>query len=106
MQQELRVENRIDEKGNPAGGTVTGIGLDIRWQDGPLGRGEERNEPNGCFVETVIAASISRLDHYQESRFACQENAAALSCLRRALAILNERTAERERRAVEGTHNE
>jgi hypothetical protein len=51
--------NLDDLDGNPAGGHVLGTGLRIDWQDGPLGRGEGRSEPNGAFVETVITASSS-----------------------------------------------
>lgn len=46
-------ENRVDADGNPAGGSLSGKGLSIEWQDGPLGRGADRKEPNGAFVETV-----------------------------------------------------
>jgi hypothetical protein len=96
--------NLNDEMGNPAGGTVTGIGLSITWQNGPLGRGDERQAPNGAFVETVIAAAKSRLDFYQESKFACDDNAEAIVLLDQALAVLNRRTLAREAREVEGTH--
>ena len=34
--------NELDADGNPAGGSVNGNGLTIKWQDGPLGRGEDR----------------------------------------------------------------
>ena len=60
MIKECKVENYSDENGNPHGGMVAGIGLDITWQKGPLGRVEEgtRIEPNGAFVETVISAVV------------------------------------------------
>lgn len=97
-------ENKVDDNGNPAGGSVSGVGLSISWQDGPLGRGEDRKEPNGAFVETVIDAALKRIDFYQDSKFKCDENAEAASHLEKALSILNKRTADREARAVEGTH--
>lgn len=99
--------NTVDENGNPTGGDVTGVGLEILWQDGPLGRGADRQDPNGAFVETVIAAAKQRLEFYQTAsggRFACAENAIAIDYLREALVILNARTANREARQVEGTH--
>ena len=99
--------NFLDDNGNPAGGSVQGVGLRISWQNGPLGRGTDRKEPNGAFVETVIVAAINRIEFYQtasDGRFACDENAAALDSLHVALAILNERTARREAAQVEGTH--
>lgn len=97
-------ENRLDDQGRPAGGIVEGTGLLIRWQDGPLGRGAERQDPNGAFVETVIAAAKQRLDHYQSTQFACEENHEAAGHLAAALAWLQRRTAARELREVEGTH--
>ena len=59
MNQKIECDNNNDADGNPAGGTVSGVGLSISWQNGPLGRGTERREPNGAFVEGVIAAAIS-----------------------------------------------
>lgn len=104
MQQPFDAINNLDENGNPAGGNVSGVGLYIEWQDGPLGRGADREEPNGAFVETVIAAAKQRIEHYQSTRFACPENATAIEHLEVALAHLQARTADRERREVEGTH--
>lgn len=93
-----------DENGKPAGGEVVGMGLSINWQNGPLGRGADRQEPNGAFVETVIAAAVDRLEYYQGSGFACRENALAITKLEEALHWLNHRTQKREARGVEGTH--
>jgi len=98
------VQNHSDDKGNPAGGSVHGVGLDIVWQNGPLGRDGERIEPNGAFVETVIAAAVKRIEFYQASKFSCRDNAVALTHLETALLWLNKRTADREARKVEGTH--
>jgi len=108
MRQKFDYEsNDIDNNGNPAGGKIRVTGLTIDWQEGPLGRGADRQEPNGAFVETVIAAAINRIDFYQTSsggKFACRENAIALTHLETALLWLEKRTADREARAVEGTH--
>ena len=97
-------DNYVDEQGNPAGGIVTGKGLEITWQNGPLGRGENRQEPNGAFVETVIDAVAQRIAFYQNSKFHCIENAIALGHLNAALEVLNERTKARDDRDVEDTH--
>jgi hypothetical protein len=94
-----------DANGNPAGGVSCGKGFTISWQNGPLGRGEERKEPNGAFVETIIAAAKDRIEFYQKSRFNCEENARAILHLQAALDVLNSRTQDREKRAVEGTHS-
>ena len=93
-----------DADGNPAGGHTYGTGFAIAWQNGPLGRGEERIEPNGAFVETIIAAAKDRLEFYQQSKFKCDDNVEAIDLLDCALTVLNRRTAAREARAVEGTH--
>ena len=101
---DFRYENRRDVNSNPTGGYVSGVGLSIHWQDGPLGRGEDRKEPNGAFVETVIAAAMQRLEFYQDSKFKCDENRQAIYKLNEALEILHSRTQNREQRKVEGTH--
>lgn len=103
---DARFENWVDENGNPAGGMYNTTGIRIDWQDGPLGCGPERKEPNGAFVENVIDAAIKRIAFYQASKFSCRENAIALTHLETALLWLNKRTQDRQRREVEGTHNE
>ena len=96
--------HRNDENGNPAGGNTYGNGFAIAWQNGPLGRENDRKEPNGAFVEDIIYAAVNRLEFYQNSEFACEENAEALKALRLALEWLDSRTYNREKRGVEGTH--
>lgn len=95
----------------PAGGYTEGRGFEIHWQNGPLAVDGERRAPNGAFVEDVIQAAIGRLRVYQEGpipggvgRFRCRENALAITHLEEALHWLQARTADRERRGVEGTH--
>lgn len=104
MNQPITEQHDLDEHGNPAGGASNGTGIDIRWQNGPLGRGADRKEPNGAFVEGVIRAALGRIQHYQSTKFACRENALAITKLEEALHWLNHRTADREARDVEGTH--
>ena len=93
-----------DENGNPAGGNTYGNGFAIAWQNGPLGRGIDRKVPNGAFVEDIIFSAINRLEFYQNSKFACEENAEALKALRFASEWLDSRTLKRDKRGVEGTH--
>lgn len=93
-----------DEHGHPAGGHTHDIGIDIRWQNGPLGEGDERKIPNGAFVEGVIEAAIDRLEFYQGNGFSCRENALAITKLQEALHWLYHRTADRQERGVEGTY--
>jgi hypothetical protein len=106
VKQQIESHQFSDTNGNPEGGQTFAPGLSIAWQRGPLGRGEDRQAPNGCFVETVIEAAIDRLEFYQRSKFACEENALALEHLRRAAIALHERTRKRESRNVEGTHQQ
>lgn len=121
-------EHWNDTAGNPSGGSSFGNGFAISWQNGPLGRhvpGMDgccvqgrprkgpgckpectRKAPNGAFVEDVIAAAKDRIEYYQDSRFASAANAEAINHLEKALAVLHARTADREKRSVEGTHAE
>jgi len=101
---EFKSNNWNDVDGTPTGGSVLGIGLDIKWQEGALGRDGDRAEPNGAFVETVIAACTQRLEYFQDSKFKCRENALAITKLQEALHWLDSRTKDRESRDVEGTH--
>lgn len=107
MRQKITQTHTLDDDGNPTGGTTNGVGLYIQWQNGPLGRDAERGEPNGAFVEGVILAAIGRLQFFQTAsnkKFACRENALAITKLEEALMWLEERTRAREERKVEGTH--
>lgn len=104
MRQGITGNHEVDGEGNPAGGHTFGLGIRIEWQKGPLGRGEGREAPNGAFVEGVIQVAIDRLQFYQRSRFVCPENEEAIERLRAALIVLDKRTADREERDVEGTH--
>jgi hypothetical protein len=107
MRQHIDCTNDTDSDGNPAGGSVWGTGIEIEWQDGPLGRGELRVPPNGAFIEGVIAAAIQRLEFYQaEPKFRCRENAIAITKLEEAMHRLDDRTRSREARGVEGTHEQ
>jgi hypothetical protein len=104
MQNGFKSNHFKDNNGNPAGGTTYGTGFSISWQNGPLGRGEERQEPNGAFVEDIIMAARDRLMFYQNSKFKCQENEEAILALTNALVSLFVRTNKREDKGVEGTH--
>ncbi len=105
MIMDFESENIDDENGMPAGGYAKGVGFKIDWQNGPLGRGEYRKEPNGAFVETIIKAALQRIEYYNSTRFKCRENSIAITKLEEALLWLNKRTSDRELRRVEGTHS-
>jgi len=104
LQQQIVCVNWLDDEGRPAGGSVTACGLSIQWQNGPLVSGEDRIAPNGAFVETVLTAALQRLQHYQDGKFNCRENAFAITKLEEALHWLNARTSRRLADGVEGTH--
>jgi len=106
MEQEIMETHDVDEDGNPAGGHTTGRGLSISWQKGALVVDGKRIEPNGAFVEGAIAAAIGRLKWYQTTKFGCRENALAITKLEEGLHWLQHRTKDREKRGVEGTHQE
>ena len=103
----IQETHEVDEDGNPAGGTTVGTGINVRWQNGPLGRGADRVPPNGAFIEDLLLAVIGRLRFYQtasDGRFACRENALMLTHCEEALHWEQARTAAREEAGVEGTH--
>ena len=104
MRSKVTSNHFSDADGNPSGGTTYGQGFAIGWQNGPLGRGEGRNDPNGAFVEDIIAAVVDKLQFYQDSTLCCDENAEALVHLEDAGRILARRTVDREEREVEGTY--
>lgn len=105
MRTEFFEEHWLDGEGKPAGGVTTGTGFTISWQNGPLGRGDDRKEPNGAFVENIIDAAAGRLKAYQSTQFRCAENQEAIALLELALEHLNNRTARREAAGTEGTHD-
>lgn len=100
--------------GNPAGGYVTEGYYNpadgslprfyIRWQDGPLDRDVAFPNPNGAFVEDVLQACVVRLEFYQESEFACDENAEAIQKISEGIEALTRRRKDRQERGVEGKH--
>ena len=104
MNSPIHISHWNDSNGNPAGGCTFGRGFCISWQNGPLGRGANRRQPNGAFVEDIIKAAMDRLEFYQSSRFSCPENNRAIGYLTAALQTLASRTADRESRKVEGIH--
>lgn len=87
----------------PEGGNAWGTGFSISWQRGPLGQGDTRISPNGAFAETIIAVVKERLENYQHSRFACDENEKAIEYLAKALEVLDSRTKRRVKDETEGT---
>lgn len=110
---EIQVENIFNDDGNPTGGYVKGVGIDIKWQDGPLGWDYEANDypegeyPNGAFTEDIVLALIQRLEFFQnacEGKFRCKENAMAITKLEEVLMWFQKRHDNRVKRKVQGEH--
>lgn len=72
----------------------------VLFQNGPI------NEVgvNGITHEALLAIVADRLRSFQAGPFACKANACALTHIEEALHWLQQRTLERMRRGVEGTH--
>ena len=85
MRREINEKHDMDVATQPAGGHTKGLGFSINWQKGPLMVDGVRQEPNGAFVEDVIAAALGRMQHYQASEFKCRENALAITKLEECL---------------------
>jgi len=78
-------------------------GGELHFQDGPIGE----HGTNGTTNEEVIQALVDRITSLQqmnEGKYACKENAVAITHLETALAWLNLRTHRRLQRGVEGTN--
>ena len=71
----------------------------IHFQEGPIAEAGV----NGVTHEALIAILIDRLQSFQAGRYACRENALALTRLEEAQHWLHHRTRARMDRGVEGT---
>lgn len=72
----------------------------IVFQNGTI----PENGVNGITQEALLAIVIDRLRSFQAGEFACRENAIALTKLEECLHWLQQRTINRLRRGVEGSH--
>jgi hypothetical protein len=113
-----------DHKVNPANDTLTVAVLDepghggacheyeishpglqsvrISFQNGPINA--DGNGVNGLTHEVLLAIVADRLRGFQKGPYACKANACALTHIEEAQHWLQQRTLERMRRGVEGTH--
>lgn len=67
-------------------------------------KGEINNVLNGILLEDLILICIDQLEHFQNGKFACRENADTLTHLINALNSTRARQYERMLRGVQGTH--
>lgn len=72
----------------------------IEFQDGPIAEAGV----NGLTHEALLAIVADRLRSFQKGPYSCKANACALTHIEEALHWLQQRTIERMRRGVEGTH--
>lgn len=72
----------------------------IVFQNGPI----NENGVNGITQEVLLAIVADRLRSFQAGKFACRENALALTKIEEAMQWLHSRTRARMNRGVEGTH--
>lgn len=75
----------------------------ILFQNGPIS--EEGVGVNGITHEVLLAIVADRLRSFQKGPYSCKANACALTHIEEAMHWLQQRTLERMRRGVEGTHN-
>lgn len=78
----------------------TGFNVRISFQNGPI----NENGVNGLTQEVLLAIVADRLRSFQAGKFACRENALALTKIEEAQHWLHSRTLARMSRGVEGTH--
>lgn len=74
----------------------------ILFQNGTI----PENGVNGVTHEVLLAIVADRLRSFQKGPFACKANACALTHIEEAQHWLQQRTIERMRRGVEGTHQQ
>jgi len=76
--------------------------MTVLFQNGPI------NEVgvNGVTQEALLAIVADRLRSFQKGPFSCKANACALTHIEEAMHWLQQRTIDRMRRGVEGTHQQ
>ena len=111
----------LDEPGHGGANHVYGIsGMDFTRNQAAIDAPDDRpegeasilfqcgtipeNGVNGVTQEALLAIVIDRLRSFQAGKFACRENALALTKLEEAVHWLNHRTRTRLLRGVEGQH--
>lgn len=75
------------------------MNLHIDFQNGPIAEAGV----NGISNEALLAIVEDRLKGFQSGKYACRENAIALTHVQDAMHWLHHRTRERVQRGVEGT---
>ena len=76
------------------------VAANLSFQNGPIATPADFN---GITNEALLAVLIDRMRGFQSGKFACSENANALTHLEEAMMWLQKRTRDRIARCVEGT---
>lgn len=84
---------------NPSG-IVVGNSIMVLFQNGPIAE----HGVNGLTHEVLLEIVADRLRSFQKGPYSCKANACALTHIEEAQHWLQQRTLERMRRGVEGTH--
>jgi len=90
----------FESKTNPSTPDPNITGQCILFQNGPIAE----VGVNGLTHEALLAIVADRLRSFQKGPYACKANACALTHIEEAMHWLQQRTIERMRRGVEGTH--
>lgn len=93
-------EYRVTLPPAPTNANIPAKSWDISFQNGPIAE----NGVNGLTQEVLLAIVADRLRAFQSGKFACRENALALTKIEEAMQWLHARTRGRMVRGVEGTH--
>lgn len=96
-----RVYGALAEEGNPRKETQGEFICEIRFQNGAR---MEENSVHGVLDVDLLEIVRDRLIAFQNSPFACRENALALTKIEEALLLMNWRVEERAERKVLGTN--
>lgn len=89
----------VDYSKNPSQKGMETCGV-ILFQNGPI----PEFGTNGVTHEVLLAIVADRLRSFQKGPFSCKANACALTHIEEAQHWLQQRTLERMKRGVEGTH--
>lgn len=90
----------FDTEPNPSTNGASWDRMMVIFQNGPI----SEVGVNGVTHEVLLAIVADRLRSFQTGPYACKANACALTHIEEALHWLQQRTIERMRRGVEGTH--
>lgn len=72
---------------------------ELHFQEGPI----KEVGVNGFSDADLLLAVLTRMEAFQETQYACEENDKVIEYLNKALEAMYSRTAKREARNVEGT---